>query len=281
METFLENYKNNGFSIEEDHFRRLIHTIEDRFSNLGQTPIWSFLIVLVNGSQIKTDNIDEVLFENNSGSSRISSLRINCHNEDRNTKIEISLSDLSLKNNKGKPITYEVLGLDKDWVIITNSIIEERLDTIKRFSVLQLTETKSIFLLILILTSFVTILFFIIFSDTIEIKSLHELLIEEKAQGNLNDPVDVMIMIEKIKEDNKLNLSKQLIPTIIKTSILMTILLGIQALLIGIYPSYAFCWGEYKGIFIKKDKRAKLTITVVFIGILVSMAGSILAKMLF
>ena len=67
MKTFLENYKNNGFSIEEDHFRRLIHTIEDRFTILGQTPIWSFSIVLVNGSHIQTDNIDEVLFENNSG----------------------------------------------------------------------------------------------------------------------------------------------------------------------------------------------------------------------
>jgi hypothetical protein len=52
----------------------------------------------------------------------------------------------------------------------------------------------------------------------------------------------------------------------------------IRTFLVLFYPTYNFCWGDYLDIFRRKESVRKFVIVVIFIGVIVSFIGGVLAN---
>lgn len=126
-----------GFVLTEAELRRILGTIEDQLRKISADAHIhrNFSMKFRDGTLAITSSLDEVLMQENIGSSQIVRLTIECSlNQNTHTNsISIEFVDLSSEDDpQAKPISYAVKGESRDWTFVTSSLVEERLLKIER-----------------------------------------------------------------------------------------------------------------------------------------------------
>lgn len=113
--------------VDEKELRRLDEIIKDAFRGSQETTL-KYNIKCSDGSLIETDDINEVVSEENPKNRQIEYIRVYAGNSEFSKKLSISLGG---KYSFEKKFYYSISGDTRDWVYITASKIEERIKNLK------------------------------------------------------------------------------------------------------------------------------------------------------
>lgn len=147
-----ESYKGFqfGFVLTEAELRRIINIAEEQFVKLSERCTHSFTIKFRNGAVATSSTLDEVISQENIGSSQITALAIEIESasndvqEDMLNSISVEFVNLELANLPGtRAISFRIQGESRDWVFITSSLLEERISKIKRYPLRRYLGLKS------------------------------------------------------------------------------------------------------------------------------------------
>jgi hypothetical protein len=86
--------------------------------------------------------------------------------------------------------------------------------------------------------------------------------------GRLKDPVEAIVMAERLKDQALRAQMPALGRQVLLGGVVVFGLGLISYFLVLYYPVYNFCWGDYLDIFQRKESRRKFILVVVIIGVL-------------
>jgi hypothetical protein len=274
----------HGFVLNEPELRRLIDILKEQFEKLeehSETNI-KFKIKYKNGVVADSLSIDEVSAQENVGSSQVIRLTIVVHaqlkdSEEATTELEFINADLD-DDARFVAIRYTVTGPERDWVFVLSSLLDERISKVKRFAPNQLNGRRSILLIPLML-----LLIFMpleIFMKKYSTKVTSTLLQSAVDSGEVQDALQAIIFLEKLKYESKDPLNPEVYGSMGYAFAALAILSAIFWFLSKFYPIFNFCWGDYVEEFNKKESTRKFILVVIVIGIVVSFIGGVLANLL-
>ncbi|KZN68189.1 hypothetical protein N473_07130 [Pseudoalteromonas luteoviolacea CPMOR-1] len=283
-----------GFVLNEAELRRIGDDILNQFEKLSEynAPIISYKIKFKNGAIAKIASLEEVLSQENLGSSQIIRLSISYvakNDTDEDVKVSVAFRNADQDDESGyTSMQYSILGNSRDWVFITSTLLEERLVRIKRFAPNQLGEGGSrrspfrVFLpLIMTLLIVIPMAIFMEGSKNNENASIGMNLEAAYKAGDIENATEALIYIEKEREKHKLE-NKELsidkaMPLLFGFGFLIALIL-IWQFFIRYYLVYVFNWGDYSGYFDKSESTRKFVLIVIVVGVLVSFVGGKLAN---
>lgn len=132
---------NFGFELNESELRKIINLCREQIDKIrtDSVTVENYNVAFQNGAIVEDLNLEEVLELDNHGSGKIVSLEIIFRkkpvddNEKINSIIEITFNDKTFEAYKQNyPITTKLEGDSRDWVFVTSSLINERIEKIKR-----------------------------------------------------------------------------------------------------------------------------------------------------
>jgi hypothetical protein len=282
-----ENTKDysTGFVLTEQELRRihnsLIEQFEKKFSSATDIK-GIYEIKYKNGSVSNPNSLDAIFNQENIGSSGITRLKIKITDNNNPSLYEVTMQFTNLDVEEGrdlKPIFYIVIGHDRDWVSIVASLLDERINRIKRFS-LNLSTRYQLLIMMAALP-------FVMFPSAYwqlsnrESQLLNQLnIIEENyKRGLLKDPIEALIQIEKLKLIDKNEAWLLVSPFISVWTIPISISI-IFSLGKYFFPAYNFCWGEYVNFKKGREKQGKFLIGGVLFTLFMSVVGNYISALL-
>lgn len=287
----------HGFILAEAELRRFVDTILEQFGKLPEKPNPSitYTFKFKNGAIADTGSLDDVLTQENIGSSQI--IRFGAKyiigSNSNQTIVSFEFINADADDEPGyTSIRYLVRGNSRDWVFVTSNLIDERITRVKRFAFNQVGE-KGIGKLVyrIFLPTIIILIFFSFFLVSLGKTMRSEGTVKvsdqvEKAwkEGKIKDPIEAIIFVEKSREQIQEQFVKNPLPILIflkPLAFAMTpfiLLILITLFLWRYYPVYNFCWGDYTELFKRKESVRKFVLSVIIIGIVVSFIGGILAN---
>ncbi|MBP9096034.1 MAG: hypothetical protein KBG21_05455 [Ignavibacteria bacterium] len=274
-----------GFVLTEQELRRIIETIDDQLKKTHQTENLKFNYELKyeNGIVAKTDNIEDLFQQENTGSSKIMRLMITGQIGLEVSFHQIQLTFTNPKSEEESPIKYKIKGKSRDWVFVASSTLEERVRKVKRIPI-DPTQKKKTYVIFKTLTlPLVMLAAMLVLISSIKLPKNGEIEnIENKWKiGELKDPIEAVILIQKMNEHRgEINPFYIMLTPILYVGIVYISLLVIWYLSIKIYPLYNFCWGDYLTSFNRIENLRKTLLWVVLTGLALSIIGSLIATYL-
>lgn len=272
-----------GFVLAESELRRLIDTITEQLNKIDtQHKVkHTYSTKYKNGAIAETTSLDEIMAQENTGSSEIVRLKIisTLESDDSENSITVEFVNADAEDDTSTvSIRQKISGVSRDWVFVTSSLLEERITKVKRFALNQLGKTRasrmamSLFTPILVMA----VLFLTLSSTTGEMTKSTDGIESLWKQGKLKDPVEAIILLEKSR-NTITPISIMYKPIVIGLSIIVSLYLT-YLFFLKYYLVYVFCWGDYKELYEKKESRRKFILGVVVVGLLVSIVGGLIAN---
>lgn len=275
----------HGFILDEAEFRRLNDSINDQFSKLENSDSISarFTLTYENGVIATYETIDDVFLEENSGSSKIIRVAIDYKITKRNEEANLDVIFINIDSDKAvgdTPIKYIITGKSRDWVFITGSLLNERINKIRRMRFqLHKTGKNARFLTsLLIPISMLFGTFLSLFTvSTKKIEYITELRNSWK-NGEFKDSIDFMLKLEEKKRslDSPLEIFLPMIIILISVTLFFIFYFIFDKL----YPRYNFKWGDYIKEFEKIEKWRGFFLIGLLFTLAISIIGSILGNIL-
>ena len=133
----------HGFLLNEADLRRTVDVVIEQFQKLKDSPIptVSYELKYRNGAISNTESLDDVFNQENFGSAQIIRLKFSCDVEVENEQISIVVGFINSDVDEEPGVTsiwYNISGNSRDWVFVTSTLIQERIEKIKRFCPNQL-----------------------------------------------------------------------------------------------------------------------------------------------
>lgn len=266
-----------GFVLNEQELRRLVSLIQDQLSKETEESITTIYIVKYeNGVVEETNDIEEIFTIENSGSEKIIELKINSKIEGKR-EIVVDFIDASSDNVRSNvSIKYSISGNTRDWVLVTSSLIEERIRKVKRISIKRFFKNESFAVIGMLMIMLLTV-FPLINSRADKQEDLTRIR-KDYESGKLTDEREMLLQLF----ESDINSEYKDFPN--PTNILLvfgsvTLLMIITSLYISkLYPIYNFCWGDYEEVFKKKEGTRKTINWVVLVGLAVSIVAGFIVN---
>jgi hypothetical protein len=267
MRTEAKKTSKHGFLISEQELRRIFDVLTQHIKRVmeeGKEPVTLFEVKFKNGAIANPVSLDEILQLENVGSGLILRLKIKVQDKAVDPTYQISLefinADVEREENYVS-VRYSVIGDNRDWVFVTSSEIDERVNRVKRFCLNQLIpQSRELFFLSLFAIALVAmgVMQILISFENRERREnyYYEVeTIEKNWQNNeITDPTEVVFALAKIGE----NESYFRVPSVPIIYFLGSLFLLMLLLLVLNYsfPPYNFYWNDYIEVLNKKQSLA-------------------------
>ncbi|MGI9652857.1 hypothetical protein [Chryseobacterium sp. RLHN22] len=270
---------NKGFLLNEQELKRIIDVISEQFDKLGENKKakYNYTIKNFNGLVEETDNLEHLLKSENIGNSQIIELIIIAISEDESNSIFLKFSNnLSDRNGEERAIKYTIKSEERDWAIISSSLIDDRLNRISKNNVTSLLIRRIIAIFIAIfMISMISYVTFILgdkdSNNNITLKTLNN--IEKSiAKGTDLDILSSIVKIEKskIETHNSMSLSKYILMIFVPFLLLTLFAEDLRKLTNRYFPSRIFYWGDFIEKYDKMIRRRNFFLGFIFITIVIS-----------
>ncbi|SFH84798.1 hypothetical protein SAMN05443292_0397 [Halpernia frigidisoli] len=283
---------NSGFLLNEQEFRRLIEIIIEQFEKIEDksTPDFKFIIKNFNGFVIETHDLDFILKMENDGSSQIIDLEINSVSKSlQNTIIILFSNNFSDRTKEDKSIRYSIKSENRDWAMISSSLIDDRLNKINiNNKAFTFTRRLLLSLTTLLMIGMLTYLMFNL--NSIETKNVNTLKVLKNLEFKLNHNeninfVKALIEVERSKINNNQDIAffgktKYFMWVIIPFLFIMTFFDSVKKIIIKYFPNRIFYWGDYIDKYDKIIKRRNIFIGFVFITLFISIVVNLFSNFL-
>ena len=235
----------NNFVLDEPEMRRIHKVLTEQMALATQNNAFTttFNLKLKNQMAFAKTSLDDVLDESNGGENAIQELEILV--KDRSTRNEISLK---FSKDEYASSSYEISGSDRNWVSITQSLINERIKNLRQAFMISGTARSLLKLYTIFVLAFIAI---IILGAPIYNALIH------------SHPLGLIVIS-----------IRGLIIFLLVTTLLA---IGIFSYLY-FFPSQNFCWGDYVKVYQRRQSIGKFIIIIVIVGLVISVLGSIIAS---
>lgn len=307
-----ENYS-YGFILDEKNYRRLIDIANEQLEKVSDDEdliTKEYIVHLKSGAIITTGSLDEIFIIENSGQTQIINISSIIKIKDKH-KVEIYYNNTDINDNY-YPIYYSIESMDRDWVIITQSKLEDRILQTKRSTFwapkLNLNSYSQIGAMSVILALFILIIikpFEKDFDKTYDdYKNNNNYILTElkKNEGKDISAINSLIKYETIKKDNNEIREKEYenyigdkkiweknnsITKVEKILILLLSMLTLpffsfiyRSTITKIYPLYVFNWSDYKTVFAKKEAQRKFILVTILTSTVISIVSGIVVNLI-
>lgn len=274
----------NGFALSEQELRRLVSELRQQAEkvSVGNNPVENYVVKFRNGAIAEALSLDNVLSQENVGSGAIVRLKIELQDSVTDPKSVITTEFINAKDEGevgSVSMRYTVIGEDRDWVFVTSSELEERLGRIKKVNFSRFWRAE-------LFTSFFTFLFMIslTLSMVFSVSKMDYPYIDQVENawrsGELSDPIEVMIALERGSKGTIGDIGKLFIPmgyAVLVGIVGVMLIWGMQ----HFFPPYNFCWGDYVKIYEKKQAQGKfIYVTVLLLAIIIPIAVSLISSLI-
>lgn len=271
----------HGFAIGEQELRRIHDLIcQQMKASVGDGNFESsFELKFKNGVISNPSSLDEILSQENIGSSSIERLNITVFKTDdiNNTKIFIQFMNTNQDgaDSDDSPIKYKVVGNDRDWVFITSSQLDERIGRVKIFSITKSFDT-SLFTFFLMAGFLAVALFFMVPKEKASLENLNSLEAQWK-NHQISDIAEIVFAIERqrLESQNVSSVFQLILTPMIALGVIFTLfaIYGIQ-IIHYLFPPYNFLWGDYVKMYEKRKSTSNFIFVVIILGIVLSVSAS-------
>ena len=268
-----------GFALTEQDLRRIVQVVLDSFGKIhnASPPKFTINLKLKDGSVVNAVELEDVFLLENSGEKTINAVglhwELGLDGENPTQKVDIDFQNGTENKKNWDSVSYLVLGSTRDWAFVTASEIDERLKRTKQIAWESIFAKKWIFSALMLLFTFIVLLTSAYFTPQ---DQYHITLDKMYGAGQLKDPIDALIVLERLKAEKS---HMTAIYPILVTYIVLGGLIAIFTwVLPKVSPSYNFCWGDYT---IKYEKTKKLRTafwTLIVIGLIVAITANFLSK---
>ncbi len=283
MKTEASKTFEHGFVLTEQELRRIVDTATRKMREAvpDSDPRTLFEITFRNGTVTDSDSLDDVLSLENFASRQIVGLSVTIKekNEQPQYFVDTRFIDLDEGFALGS-IGYTVRGIERDWVLVTASELEERIAKVKCFSLGTHSSRRrprpEFFWLAGV---FVGIIFMFAFlakgptttSDTIE---------SRWKAGTLRDPIEAIIIQQKgYEKDRKAFTPSRAVLILLGIPLTAVVVLWLGLTLLNyLYPPYVFSWGDYTKVFDKRVQVRKFVFAGIIVALLVGTLASVIAN---
>lgn len=283
MKTENERHYSIGFVLTEQELRRIHQLIIDQLhKHFGSTVSVKVLyeIKYRNGSTSEPNSLDTIFAQENIGSLTITRLKITFTDGNYPSLYNVSLgfTKADLEDNGRSSVFYRVIGNDRDWVFILTSLLDERINRIKRFSFAW---SKDI--------SFLAFAFFGLSLSVISVilsssdsqgltQSKLKIIEENYKNGRFKDPIEALIEIEKHKlPAENIEISFIHLMSIIAIPFGLVFLLFMWSYF---FPAYNLCWGEYINFKKRRESMGKFLFSGIVIALTISITANYISALL-
>jgi hypothetical protein len=268
----------DGFVLTETELRRLVDEISEQMQQicLGNDFSVSYEIKFMNGAVAEPASIDDITSEENHGTGRISRIKIGATADNlEKTSINVTFVDPAEERDRGETsISYSVEADSKDWVFVTSSKIEERIDKVKRKSLLPFLKERGI-----LIPTFMLIGMFVglISGSNRKSKALEH--VEEKIRsGEITDPILALLEIQRTQLGTGwFGMSTEMTMLAIMT-FLFVFVVALVSFLSYAYPAYNFCWGDYTEVYKRRKLLGNTVLSTVFLAFAVGIAANYISR---
>jgi hypothetical protein len=127
----LNNTFQRGFRLSEKDLRRIIDTVRDKLSHANMPALnITYHYKLANGALLTTQSLDELLNEENIASKRIIHLLVEFGDRATGEYGNIQFSDVIRQKDEAIPVSYKLVGTDRDSLFVLAAELDERLNQI-------------------------------------------------------------------------------------------------------------------------------------------------------
>ena len=276
-----------GFVLSEQDLRRIVQTCQEHFfKEVSEDDCQQIITAkLQDGTIVESHSVDDILALENSGSRKIErvSLKFSEKTSDGDDEfdfdksdwsIHIRFQDASFKTTAWTSISYSITGKTRDWVFLASSDIEERIKKTKVLAFNNIVENRwfTMFPFFAGMLLFMFLGFRFVYSD-----SPSKLLEQAYNSGEIADPIEALIFLERAKEASQ---SSPRFFLIFLGSVMIPLLLfwGFSKILPWIAPSYNFYWGDHIVFLDKRKNVQNIFWTVIVLGIIVSIVSGLILE---
>lgn len=249
-----------GFLLTEQELRRIHDQLTQQMLRLIPDDKLHHLyeVKFRNGSIAEKDNIDELFSVENYGSSSISRITIYLSDSKKvrddiaaNYSVYISLTFSSEGSSRDTsaddpPVRYRIISEDRDWVFITSSQLDERIQKIKRFRLLGSRNREIVYFCpVIMVIMMITFMIALPRLDRAQAERLETIRAIRSAwrAGNLTDPVDALLAVFEARE-GPTNFFTIMIPIFVISLVISIIPIIISSSARYFWPLQNFLWGE-------------------------------------
>lgn len=271
---------NKGFLLNEQELKRITDIISEQFDKLGSEnkAKFNYTIKNFNGLVEETENIDYILKSENLGNSQIIELKISAISDNSDNAITLNFSNnQSERNAEEKAIRYTIKSEDRDWAIISSSLIDDRLTKISKKN-FALTFVRKLLLISISIIMIGMVTYLSMITNTRKDIDYHTLKVINGIEHSINkgqniDTLKSILAIEKSKLSplNDLSLSKYLVLFFIPFMVLTLFLEDLKKIINKYFPTRIFYWGDYIEKYNKMISRRNMIIGFIFVTIIISL----------
>lgn len=271
---------NQGFLLNEQELKRITEIISEQFDKLEleSKAKFSFTIKNFNGLVEETENIDYILKSENLGNSQITDLKISAISDNSDNTITLNFSNnQSERSAEEKAIRYTIKSEDRDWAIISSSLIDDRLSKISKKN-FTLTFIRKLILITILITMIGMVTYLSLQTGIKKDIDYITLKVINGIENNINkgqnvDTLKSIIAIEKSKLSpvSEEPFSKYLVLCFIPLIILTLFLEDLRKFLNKYFPTRIFYWGDFIEKYDKMISRRNIIIGFVFVTIFISL----------
>lgn len=141
MKAFQTKKYTSGFCLNEQDVRRIIEITKSQLAKIKIDTLFieEYNVTYKNGTIVEYKNLEEIFAQDNLGNFRISQVDMlvsRKEQEGANSSEEVYVHLIFSDPNEADfrdnySIFYKVVGIDRDWVFITSSMIQDRIDKIR------------------------------------------------------------------------------------------------------------------------------------------------------
>lgn len=288
MRTEISKTFERGFLLSEQELRRIHDTVVQHVARRLQPDEMSrmYEIKYANGGISHPSSIDEVLREENIGSKSIVRFGFVVSGKTPEHNIYIRINFCNAERDSGSwSIKYDVVGGERDWVFVATSDLNERLN---RILTLGSSEGWRKGLTSLMGISMAAALLYLVFGlrqNAATQSDALERIQQAWQKGELKDPVDAMLQLERARQLSTKNDYTGSFPAMIAIPIIL-VAIQITSSPIGkiyafLFPQYTFYWGEAVAEYDRRQRMTRLLLGTILGGTVLSILANLLTDVFF
>jgi hypothetical protein len=272
-----------GFILDEQELRRLVDTAVEQVRKATQNePVVLLQAKFRNGTVTECSAVEELLTLENVGPKQIVRLRLlvddggEAERIDPKVAILIRFTNLVAEDDEVRSISYTVKGEQRDWVLVTASELEDRIEKVKCIGGHALLETRRSVFSLVVPVIFIISMYGLMHATTSFPRA--SLVKDAIDSGHQLDAVKAVYLLEQdyLKD-------RELFPqgAFLRWALAYPILLmfgcyALVSLARYLHPSYVFSWADY----IRVHQRRVSIRNYVYVGIVLALLVTVIGDII-
>ena len=280
----------HGFVLTEAELVRATADADAQIRKVTKEPVKTQIEArFKNGTISEFDSIDALLQLENIGPSEITRLRIELQETPKRLIPEHTIA-ITFRNPEQEedatPISYAVRGQDRDWVLVTASLLEDRIAKIKNHSVRAYVWTNprppvfSTLALVFTLCLMGTFSWAIRKAVKTQLPSAATVMEKRWKEGSLHDPIEALIIIQKEADARTSHLDAQsvMLWSLAFAAVVPLALLIITPIAAYLSPAFVFKWGDNAARYDRRIRARNFLLVTIALALAIGIAAGVIAN---